>query len=166
MHMKISSRAVARSAAESRLVWMLLATLLLTVVPLTHAKARDITLGGHRQEQTGKQAPNIISPHLSDDVLPLPRLVASVHNGETGRWQRVLVDAYLQPDAKMLSQTKDHLKDIAERAKPQLQSRPAEFLEEAHGGTRAAKDCIKTAMEESLGHSWSGKIYIRSLAVF
>lgn len=133
---------------------------------VSDAAARDITLGGHREEQ--RHSPdNQVQAKLPDNAVALPRLVASVQNRETGRWQRVLVDAYLQStDSKAMGQARDHLKDIAERAGPQLQARPAEFLEAAHSGAREAKDCIRTAMEESLGHSWAGTIYIRSLAVF
>lgn len=131
------------------------------------AAARDITLGGHREEQRHSNTDNQIQAKLPENAVALPRLVASVQNRETGRWQRVLVDAYLQTgDSKALGQARDHLKDIAERARPQLQSRPAEFLGAAHSGVREAKDAIRLAMEESLGHSWSGNIYIRSLAVF
>ncbi len=134
---------------------------------VSDAAARDITLGGHRDEQRHSYTDNQFKAKLPDNAVALPRLVASVQNRETGRWQRVLVEAYLQSaDSKALGQAREHLKDIAERAGPQLQSRPAEFLGAAHGGSREAKDCIRLAMEESLGHSWSGNIYIRSLAVF
>lgn len=134
---------------------------------VSDATARDITLGGHREEQQHSKSDNQLKAKLPDNAVALPRLVASVQNHETGRWQRVLVDAYLQTsDSKALGQARDHLKDIAERARPQLQARPAEFLEAAYSGAREAKDCIRMAMEETLGHSWTGTIYIRSLAVF
>ncbi len=134
---------------------------------VSDAAARDITLGGHREEQRHSNSDNQLTAKLPDNALALPRMVASVQNRETGRWQRVLVEAYLQTaDSKALGQARDHLKDIAERVRPELQSRPAEFLEAAHSGVREAKDCIRLAMEQSLGHSWSGDIYIRSLAVF
>ncbi|PKU22778.1 hypothetical protein [Telmatospirillum siberiense] len=131
------------------------------------ALARDITLGGHREEDQHSKTDNQFKAKLPDNAVALPRLVASVQNRETGRWQRVLVDAYLQTsDPKALGQARDHVKDIAAAAKPQLQARPAEFLESAHSGVREAKDAIRLAMEEALGHGWSGTIYIRSLAVF
>jgi hypothetical protein len=134
---------------------------------VSDAAAKDITLGGHRDDQRHSYTENQLKAKLPDNAVALPRLVASVRNRETGRWQRVLVEAYLQsPDSKAMGQARDHLKDIAERAGPQLQSRPAEFLGAAHSGAREAKDCIRLAMEESLGHSWTGDIFIRSLAVF
>ncbi|MTJ81212.1 MAG: hypothetical protein F8N37_09360 [Telmatospirillum sp.] len=134
---------------------------------VTSASARDISLGGHRVEQRHELAPNEIPSKLPDNALAMPRVVASVQNHETGRWQRVLVDAYFQSsDSRSLSQVRDHMKDIVAKAGPRLQSRPAEFLEAAHGGARAAKECLRLAAEETLGHSWQGDIYIRSLAVF
>lgn len=134
---------------------------------VSDANARDITLGGQREEQQHSKTDNQLTAKLPENAVALPRLVASVQNRETGRWQRVLVDAYLQTsDSKALGQARDHVKDIAAAAKPQLQARPAEFLEAAHSGVREAKDAIRLAMEEALGHSWSGTIYIRSLAVF
>jgi len=129
------------------------------------ALARDITLGGHREEK--RQSDNQFTAKLPADALALPRLVASVQNHETGRWQRVLVEAYLQSsDRRTLGQVRNRLKEIADRAGPQLQARPAEYLAAARNGPREAKTCIRLAAEESLGHSWAGNIYIRSLAVF
>ncbi|MDR3437018.1 hypothetical protein [Telmatospirillum sp.] len=134
---------------------------------VSEASARDISLGGHREEQRHSLSPNETQAKLPDDALALPRVVVSVQNHETGRWQRVLVDAYFQSaDHHALSQVRDRLKDIAAKAGPQLQTKPAEFLQSAHGGARTAKDCIRLAAEESLGHSWGGSIFIRSLAVF
>jgi hypothetical protein len=136
-------------------------------VPMSDAMARDITLGGHREEKQHSNSDTQFKAKLPEDALALPRLVASVQNRETGRWQRVLVDAYLQSaDSKAMGQVRDRLQDIAKRARPQLQARPAEFLEAARSGPREAKDAIRLAAEESLGHSWAGNIYIRSMAVF
>jgi hypothetical protein len=132
---------------------------------MSDALARDITLGGNREEK--RQSDNQFTAKLPDDALALPRLVATVQNHETGRWQRVLVEAYLQSsDRRTLGQVRDHLREIADRAGPQLEARPAEDLAAARNGPREAKTCIRLAAEESLGHSWAGNIYIRSLAVF
>jgi hypothetical protein len=137
------------------------------VTPVSDAEARDLTLGGHRADQQHSNIKNEIKAKLPENALALPRLVASVLNKETGRWQRVLVEAYLQStDHKVMGQVREHLKDIAERARPQLQSRAAETLEAAREGPSEAKNCIRLAMKESLGYSWSGDIFIRSLAVF
>lgn len=139
----------------------------LCLAAVSPASAKDINLGGHRTEQLHGHAPNEVPARLPETAIALPRVVASVQNHQTGRWQRVLVDAYLEPtDSKTLGQMRDKLKDIAERVRPQLQSRPAEYLEAARGGTREAKACIQQAAEESLGHGWTGNVYIKSLAVF
>lgn len=131
------------------------------------ASARDINLGGQNVETRHSYSTNETKAQIPETAIALPRVVASVHNRVTGRWQRVLVDAYIEPkDKATLGQMRDLVKDIVAKMRPQLQSRPAEFLESAHSGTREAKDCIRQASEESLGHSWDGNIYIKSLAVF
>jgi hypothetical protein len=138
----------------------------LTAAP-SAALGRDVTLGGDRVE-TGHGDPANQPPfHLPDSVLTLPRVVAYMRNQETGRWRKVLVDAYLQPaDGKTLSQMRERLQDIAKRTRPQMEAHPAEFFEAAYEGPREAKHCIRLAAEESLGRSWAGEIFIRSLAVF
>jgi hypothetical protein len=131
------------------------------------AAARDINLGGHRAEQLQSTAPNEVMSKLPDDALAIPRVVVSVQNRETGRWQRVLVDAYFQSaNHHALSQVRDRMKEIVAKAGPRLSDSPAEFLGSAHSGMRTAKDCLRLAAEETLGHSLDGDIFIRSLAVF
>lgn len=156
------------SDAQGLVRGFILATGLIAAVAwAAPASARDINLGGHRVEQLHSHTDNELTSKVPDTAIALPRVVASVQNRETGRWQRVLVDAYIEPNDKAtLGKMRDLVKDIVARAGPQLQSRPAEFLESAHSGTREAKDCIRQAAEESLGRSWSGNVYIKSLAVF
>ncbi len=133
----------------------------------SNATARDITLGGSHEDQQEGHSENEIMAKLPSDVVALPRLMASVQDSTTGRWSRVIVEAYLQStNIITLSQVKRRVKDIAILARPQLGARPAETLGNAKIGMREAKDCIRNAVEESLGHDWSGNIYIRSLAVF
>jgi hypothetical protein len=131
------------------------------------AAARDINLGGHRAEQLHTTPPNEVLSKLPDNALAMPRVVVSVQNHETGRWQRVLVDAYFQSaNHRALSQVRDRMKEIVAKAGPRLSDSPAEFLESAHSGVRTARDCLRLAAEETLGHNWEGDIFIRSLAVF
>jgi hypothetical protein len=131
------------------------------------AQASDLLMGDVEQDAKIRPPKNQIKSKLPTNVLALPRLEAPVRNQKTGAWQRVMVEAYLQSnDRETLDQMRQHLKDIAQKARPRLQARPAENLGEARDGPDEAKNCIRLAAEESLGHQWAGDVYIRSLAVF
>jgi hypothetical protein len=148
-------------------LFCLMAALLAAAGVAGDAMARDITLGGHRQDLRQGLPDNEVAGKLPEDAVALPRVVASVQNHETGQWRRVLVDAYLQSsDRRALSKARDRVMDIAANARPQLQTVPAESLGEARSGMREAKDCIRLAAEQALGRDWPGNVFIRSLAVF
>lgn len=132
----------------------------------TTASARDISLGG-RKDAGNWHGANEVPFRLPDNVVALPTLVASVQDTETGRWKRVQVDAYLAPsDTVTTLRLRALAKDIANRARPGLRAQPAESLEPAYSGLKAARQAIRLAAQESLGRNWNGDVYIRSMTMY
>jgi hypothetical protein len=164
---RVLGETAARGGAVGPLALVLSALSLGLLGLVPSAEARDINLGGHRTETQGSANPNQHRYQLPPNVVALPRVVASVREKSTGRWKRVLVDAYVVPtDAYTREKMRGLSQDIAKRLRPQLEAQSAESLQAAYQGSKAARLCIHEAAAQSLGRGWDGEVYIRSLAVF
>ncbi len=131
------------------------------------ASARDINLGGDRQDRVGSISRHVATTVLPKNVIALPTMVAPVQDSETGRWKNVMVMAYLAPTETATGMKMQLMRaQIARAAGPVLNSKPANTLQSARLGTQLAKDCIRLAADQTLGKSWPGDVYIRSLVVF
>ncbi len=131
------------------------------------ASARDINLGGNRQDQVGSISRHAPTAELPKNVVALPTVVAPVQERETGRWKNVLVAAYLAPtDTATVAQMQLLKAQIARAVGKTLNTKPADQLQGARSGPRLAKECVHLAAEQTLGRSWPGDVYIRSLVVF
>ena len=131
-----------------------LGILLLTVLALNPAAAKDIKLGG---EQKDKLPTNMV-------VLPV---IAVMIRTEDGGWKHIKIDAWLAgtdaDNAKKLEGLK-HL--IITKADHELPYRNYETLQSPGQGAIEAKRIIHAAVEAGLGHEWKGEVLIHNMMVY
>jgi len=126
------------------------------------AWARDINLGGKVTKDKGDTDQK---PALR--YIELPRIFYSTQRPDGG-WNHVQIDAYLAPKDQGTLMEMDAIRSlIVDKASGEDLPRIGfDNLKRPSYGNDFAKQAIHDAAEHSIGHPWTGDVFIRSMLVY
>jgi len=100
------------------------------------------------------------------NMVTLPTIAVAIKTDDGG-WHHVKIDAYLDAKnpraAKILHGFENMIRDKADKEIP---NHSFETLRSPELGSIEAKKCILVAVEESLGHPFTGEVLIRNMLVY